>query len=76
LEEGVEAEEMTRRRRGRDNAFNYCGVLWRDEKENSSRTNERNTRLRIQIDANEQTFPLSLLTLLYRGLLFSPLMRT
>jgi len=54
LEEGVEAEETTRRRtRGRDNVFNYCGILWRDEKEKSSRTNERNTRLRIQIDANE-----------------------
>jgi len=54
LEEGVEAEEKTRRRtRGRDNAFNYCGILWRDEKEKSSRTNERNARLRIQIDANE-----------------------
>lgn len=54
MEEGVEAEEKTRRRtRGGDNAFNYCGILWRDEKEKSSRTNERNARLRIQIDANE-----------------------
>jgi len=54
LERGAKAEEKTRRRtRGRDNAFNYCGILWRDEKEKSSRTNERNTQLRIQIDANE-----------------------